>query len=365
MTKNYYDILGVDKEATQDEIKKAFRKKAMEYHPDKNNGDDKKFKEINEAYTTLSDKKKRANYDNFGSTNTGGFAGGAGGQGFGGFDFSQAQGFGANAGGSQGFQDFDLGDIFGDMFGGGRRQQKTEARGQDIQVEVKISFKESILGTKKTFIIKKHKICDNCSGSGAAKGSKMKKCESCGGTGVKTEVQNTPFGQIQRQTVCMDCSGKGEIPEKKCEFCDGTGIRLSNDEINVTIPAGIEDGQKLRVVGKGNEVTDGVNGDLYIFVSVASSSKFERKNSDLYTKINVPFTVAVLGGKVEVDGIDKKIKIKIPAGTQSGEKFKIKGEGVRYKTRPGSLFAEVKISVPKKPSSEYKKIVKELKALED
>ena len=360
MSKNYYDILGVDKNASEAEIKKAFRKKAKEYHPDKNNGDDTKFKEVNEAYTILSDKTKKANYDNFGSADGAGFGSGAGGHGFGGFDFSQTHGFG----GGQGFQDFDLGDIFGDMFGGGRSQSR-ETRGQDIQVEVDISFEESILGTKRTFTIKKHMTCKSCSGSGAAKDSKMKKCESCDGEGVKIGVQNTPFGQIQRQSICMDCNGKGHIPEKKCEFCDGVGIKLDNDEINVTIPAGIEDGQKLRVVGGGNEVTDGVNGDLYIFVSVSSNSRFQREGLDLFTKVEVPFVTAVLGGKVEVGGIDKKIKIKIPAGTQSGEKFKIKGEGVRNKTQPGNLFAEVKISVPKNPSSEYKKIIKELKNLSD
>lgn len=357
MKKDYYEILGVSKDASDTEIKKAFRKKAMEFHPDKNNGDDTKFKEINEAYSTLSDKNKRQDYDNFGSADMGG-AGFGGGQGFGGFDFSQAQGFG----GAQGF-DFDLGDIFGDMFGGGQRSQR-KTQGEDIQIEMNISFKESVLGTKKTFTIKKHKTCDGCFGSGAAKDSKMKKCNSCDGEGVKMNIQNTPFGQVQRQSICADCSGKGNIPEKKCEVCDGVGIRLGDDEINVSIPAGIEDGQRLRVVGKGNEVVDGVNGDLYIFVSVSPDSKFERKDLDLYTKVEVPFSMAVLGGKIDVEAIEKKIKIKIPAGTQSGEKFKIKDEGIRYRSGSGDLFAEIVIAVPKKLSSDYKKIIKELEKLE-
>jgi len=356
MAKNYYEILEVEKNATQEEIKKAFRKKAIKYHPDKNNGDDTKFKEVNEAYTTLSDKDKRSNYDNFGSADGGGFGGGNGGQGFGGFS-------GGGFGGGQGF-DFDLGDIFGDMFnGGGNQSRKTQ--GQDIQVEINITFKESILGGKRSFTIQKHMTCKSCSGSGAAKNSKMKKCDSCDGEGVKLGVQNTPFGQIQRQSICMDCNGKGNIPEKKCEFCDGVGVKLDNDEINVTIPAGIEDGQKLRVVGKGNEVVDGVNGDLFIFVSVDGDSKFERKGWDVYTKIKIPFWMAVLGGEIDVEGVDGNIKIKIPKETQSNEKFRIKGEGVKGRSDSGDLFAEVVVEIPKKITKNYKKIMEELKELEE
>ncbi len=357
MKKDYYEILGVSKNSTEAEIKKAFRKKAMEHHPDKNGGDDKKFKEINEAYSTLSDKQKKQNYDSFGSADMGG-GGFGGGQGFGGFDFSQAQGFG----GGQGF-DFDLGDIFGDMFSGGKSSSR-RTQGQDIEVELNISFKESILGTKRTFTIKKHMTCKSCSGSGAEKGTSMKKCDTCNGEGVIMGVQNTPFGQIQRQSICQDCNGKGNIPEKKCSQCDSVGIKLDNDEINISIPAGIEDGQTLRVVGKGNEVVDGVNGDLFVHVSVDNDNSFERKGWDLYTKIYIPFWMAVLGGQIEVQGVENKIKIKIPSGTQSSEKFKIKGEGVKGKTNSGDLYAEVVIEVPKKIDKDYKKKVEELKKLE-
>lgn len=354
MKKDYYEILGVDKNASQDEIKKTFRKKAMEHHPDKNNGDDTKFKEINEAYSVLSDEKKRANYDNFGSADMGGF--GAGGQGFGGFDFSQAQGFGG-----QGF-DFDLGDIFGDFFGGGQRTSQRRKRGADIEIALNISFKESILGTEKTIKLKRDIKCDSCHGSGA-EGGKTKKCQTCGGSGTTYTVQNTPFGQIQRQAVCQECGGLGEIPEKKCSVCGGAGVQKKDDEIKIHIPAGVENGQQLRVAGKGNEIKNGESGDLYIYLEVEENKNFERFGNDLYTVLEIDYPTAVLGGVEKVQGVEGEIKIKIPAGTQSGEKFKIKKEGVRSKFGAGDLYAKIKIKVPEKPSKKYKKLVEELREL--
>jgi len=355
MKKDYYELLGIEKTASQDEIKKAFRKKAMEYHPDKNNGDDTKFKEINEAYSVLSDEKKRQNYDNFGSADGGAGFGGA--QGFGGFDFSQAQGFGG-----QGFE-FDLGDIFGDMFGGGSRTKRNES-GQDIQIELNISFEESVLGVEKKIRLEKDILCDNCHGTGAEKDSKIKKCDVCGGAGSTHTVQNTPFGQIQRQQVCEKCKGKGEIPEKLCSVCNGNGVKRGEEKIDIHIPAGVEDGQRLRVSGKGYEKADGQNGDLYIYISVEHDSRFKRVNNDLFVQEEISFSTAVLGGEKNIKAIAKDIKIKIPAGIQCGEKLKIRGEGVQGRAK-GDLYVEIKVSVPKKLSRAYKKLVEELKKEEN
>jgi len=355
MKKDYYEILGVSRDASQEEIKKAFRKKALEYHPDKNGGDDTKFKEINEAYSVLSDPEKRKKYDQFGSADAFGSAGASG---FEGFDF----GFGN--GSMDGFE-FDLGDIFGDIFGSGfsSHSRKKKKVGRDIEINLTLSFQEAILGAKKEIKIQRDLKCNHCHGTGAEPGTKYKTCDTCNGQGYIVQIQRTPFGQIQSQTVCPNCGGEGKIPEKICSQCNGKGILRKDDYIKINIPAGVEDGQTLRVVGKGNEVKDGIPGDLYINISVENETEFQRKGNDLYLKKEISYPTAVLGGEINITWVDgSNLKIKIPEGTKSGMKFKVSGKGVKNK---GDLYVEILISPPEKITKEYKKIVEKLAELEN
>jgi len=358
MTKDYYKILGVEKNASADEIKKAFRKKAHKYHPDKPGGDEKKFKEVNEAYNVLSDEKKKSQYDAFGSAgaSAGAGFGGAGSQGgFEGFDFS-----GFQQGGAGGFGGFDFSDLFGGGFGGGSRVK----RGRDINVELEVSFIDSVFGTKKTFSINKDSVCSGCGGSGAEKGSKMKTCPTCSGAGIVNEVRQTLMGTIQTQAECPDCAGKGKVPEKKCRVCGGSGIERRKEEINVKIPAGVETGNRLRVAGAGQAVSDGESGDLYIHIKVEDNKDFKKVGNDLYSDLEVPLVDAVLGGKVSAKTVDGKITVKIPAGTQNGKILKVKGQGVKISdTKRGDLYLKIKVKIPEKLSRKEKKLFEELRDL--
>lgn len=353
MKKDYYEILGVNKKSSKAEIKKAFRQKAQKYHPDKKDGDDKKFKEANEAYAVLSNDKKRKQYDAYGQAEPQ-MGGGAG---FGGFDFSQFN----QGGGGQSFN-FDTEDIFGSFFNRGERAR--EKRGEDISISLDLTFNESVFGTEKTFYITKNSSCPDCDGLGVAARSKMKTCETCQGQGQTIKIKQTILGAIQMQATCETCRGQGQTPEKKCAACRGNGIVRKKEEINVHIPAGIETGQKLRVVGKGEAVSGGISGDLYIFISVANDRRFIKKYHDLYTKTEIPLTTAVLGGQVEVQGVDEKIKIKIKAGTPNDKKIKIRGQGVGEKGKHrGDLYTTIKVNIPTQLSSKQKKLFKELQSL--
>lgn len=354
MSKDYYKILGVEKNASDDEIKKSFRKLAQKYHPDKPDGDEEKFKEVSEAYNVLSNKEKRQQYDTFGSAGPGasGFGGGAG-QGFGGFDFG--------GGGAQGFE-FDMGDIFGDIFGGGSRGQRQKS-GSDISVNLKITFKESVFGVNKTFKIKKDIKCEKCSGSGAFSDNDIKKCSTCNGSGTVDTVQQTMLGAIRRKATCPECSGEGDKILKKCIVCDGSGIVRKETEINVKIPSGVEDGMRLRMADKGNEIKGGVNGDLFINLTVESDNRFEKRDYDLYTKLNVKVTDVLLGNVKEIESVDgKKIKIKVPKGTIDGTVLRVKGEGVAISSgsKRGDLYIEIKIDIPNNLSSKAEDLIKEL-----
>jgi molecular chaperone DnaJ len=351
MAKDYYQILGVDKKASKDEIKKAFRNLAHKYHPDKKSGDDSKFKEINEAYSILSDEKKRAEYDRFGSIGNG-FQGGA--NGFNGFDFSQF-----TQGGNGGFE-FDFGDIFGDIFNGGTRRRTK--RGRDISIDIELSFDDSIFGVERTILLNKTSKCDNCSGTGAEKGSDLVTCERCNGKGSVREVKRTFFGQFESAATCEVCHGLGKVPKIKCQVCNGHGILKRESEIKVKIPAGIENGEMIRLSGAGEAVEGGEAGDLYIKIYVKKHSIFKKEGKNLIMDLNVKLTDAILGGEETVTTLDGAIKLKIPEGVAHGEILRIKGKGVPLdKNSRGDILVKVHITMPKKLSKESKKAIEALK----
>lgn len=348
MPKDYYNILGVSKNASQDEIKQAFRKLAHKYHPDKAGGDEAKFKEINEAYQVLGDEKKRKQYDQFGSAAFEGFGGNAG-QGFGGFDFS-----GFSSGGFE-----DLGDIFGDIFGGGgRRSQKH--RGQDIQIDVEISFRDSVFGTNKTITLTKSSICQRCGGNGAEPGTKMETCRTCDGSGIEIKTERTILGVFQRKHTCSACNGSGEIPKKVCSTCTGAGVEKRKHSFEISIPAGIEDSSILRVRGEGEAIKNGQSGDLFVRVFVKPDSRFKREDSAILSDIKIGFTQAALGDTIDVETIDGKVELTIPAGTQSGTEFRLKGKGVQTSRGRGDQFVTVYVVTPKKLDKKQKKLLEEL-----
>jgi len=366
MSKNYYDILGVAKTASQDEIKKAFRKKAHEYHPDKGNGNADKFKEVNEAYQTLKDPGKRQQYDQFGSAFSGG---GSSGQ-TGGFNW---QDFASQRGGYQYSSNVnfeDLSDIFGDLFGGGfggstRRKSQRRAKGEDMEAALEITLEEAVFGVEKTVHLIKDMACDKCQGSGAEPGYKMKVCPTCKGTGQVTVSQATFFGNFKTVAHCSDCQGEGNLAEKKCGYCQGRGIKQSEAKIKVKIPAGISSGETLKLSGQGGAGLKGKPaGDLYITIKVLPNLSFKREGDNLYTKKTITFSQAVLGDKVKVKTLNSEISLKVPAGTPAGRQFIVKGEG-SYKLRGrgrGDLIVEIKLGVPDRLTREQKKLLEELKA---
>jgi molecular chaperone DnaJ len=367
LPKDYYKILGVDKSASQDEIKKAFRKLAHEHHPDKKGGNDAKFKEANEAYSVLSDEKKRQQYDQFGSAGPGGFGSGANGAGFNpndfGFDFSgfNQSGFrGANGG-----VEFDLGDIFGDFFGGGGSRQKAK-RGSDIQVDIETSFEDSIFGSEKTIVLNKSSVCSLCQGNGAKPGSKMKTCHTCGGKGRVTEMRRSILGSFQTARTCDTCHGTGKEPEERCPVCHGTGVEKRNQEIQVKIPPGVEDGEMIRLTGAGEAVSGGQAGDLYIRLHVKKHPLFRKEGSNLATDIAVKLSDALLGASYPLKTLDGDIGLKIPEGATHGDILRVKGKGVPTTPRGrdghrGDILVRVSVAMPKRLSREAKKVIEELK----
>ncbi len=360
--KNYYDILGIPKDASKDDIKKAFRTLAHKYHPDKQGGDASKFKEASEAYSVLSDDAKRKQYDMYGN------AGSMGGGGFnasdfsgfqnGGWDFSNfAQGFsnGQNGGGFE----FDIGDIFGDIFGGGREKVK---RGRDISVDIDLSFSESIFGIDKKISVRKTTICDRCNGNGAEPGTDFKTCANCGGNGKVKEIKRSFLGSFASVKTCDHCGGSGKIPEKKCSKCHGQGVEKKEKEINLKIPAGIEDGEMLRVTGEGEAVSKGHSGDLYIKVHVKRHPLFKKEGNNLVMDLTIKLSSALLGDEYKINTLDGDITVKIPEGIKHGEILRVKGKGVPTDgSRRGDLMINVKIEIPGRLSREQRTIIEELK----
>ena len=352
--RDYYDVLGVDKSADATAIKKAYRKLAMKYHPDKNPGDkeaEEKFKEINEAYEVLSDETKRRNYDQFGHE-------GVNGQGFGGAGGFGGQGFG-------GFDDI-FGDIFGDMFGGGfsggsRQRRRGPERGADIKQRVNISFEEAAFGKKVQVKINRSEECEECHGSGARPGTSKKTCPTCHGSGTVQSVQRTPFGNIASQRTCSTCDGEGEINESPCNKCHGKGSVRKTKTIEVDIPAGIDDGQMIKLSGQG-EVGEkgGPRGDLYIVVNVQKHEIFTREGYDVYIEMPIRFTQAALGDKLEVPTLDGKVSYNLPEGTQTGTVFRLREKGIpklRSNSR-GDQYVKVIIDTPKKLNDEQKELLR-------
>ena len=379
MASDYYALLGVAKGASDEEIKKAYRKLAHKYHPDKSGGDEAKFKEINEAYQVLSDKSKRAQYDQFGQTfNQSG--GPNAGQGFGGFssqggpasgwDFSGFQGFGGS-GQNQGF-DFDFGggdfeDIFSSIFGGSNRGGGSrKKRGKDIQVDVEISFEEMVRGATRQIRLRKRVQCDKCQGTGAEPGSEVQTCPVCKGSGRVQKVSRSFFGSFSQVSECENCAGTGRVHEKKCSKCKGDGRVMEDVTIDVEIPSGISNGQTISISGQGEAGDGGARaGDLYVNVHVREHAKFVRSGQDILSSVQIPFSVAALGGEANIDTIDGGLTLKIPSGTQSGETFRIKGKGmpdVHSKVR-GNHLVKVIVRIPKKLSRDQKKILEELARL--
>lgn len=359
MSRNYYDILGVKKGASKDEVKKAFRTLAHKYHPDKGGGNEEKFKEANEAYQVLSDDKKRAEYDTYGRTWNGQGAGGAGPQwgGFEGFDFGGFQ--------QGGFEGVDLGDIFGEMFGGGfGRGQKVE-RGSDIAIDAELSFEESIFGVERKVVLSKVSTCETCDGSGAKPGSKTKKCGTCNGKGRVTEVRRSILGPIQTERQCGVCHGSGEVPEELCKSCGGKGILRRQEEIAFAIPPGIGDGEMIRMSGHGEAVKKGgIPGDLYIKIHVRPHKVFRREGANLVIDLDVKLSDALLGGTYVLPGLDgKPFEVKIPESVKFGDILRMKGRGIPTARgdKQGDLLIKVNIKVPTKLSSRQKKLVEELK----
>jgi molecular chaperone DnaJ len=327
--KDYYEILGISRSASDEEIKKAFRKLAQKYHPDKKGGDEAKFKEVSEAYAVLSDAKRRSQYDMTGQA----FNNGAGG-GFSGFDFSQfTNGFGGSQQGN--FQEFDLGDIFGEFFGGGGGARGR--RGRDISIDIDLSFRESIFGTERRVLLSKIGVCDVCNGTGAEKGSKSITCPTCNGKGEIRETRNTFFGAFTSTRTCPKCHGKGTIPEKECHTCHGEGVTRREEEIVVNVPAGVDDGEMVRMPGRGEASPGGAPGDLYVKLHVKTDPMFIRDGNNLVTVLKIRLSDALLGGSYKIKTLDGDETLTIPEGVAHGEVIRVRGRGVPVQRGTGGI----------------------------
>ncbi len=351
MAKDYYDILGVDKNASKDEVKKAYKRLAKKYHPDlnKEQGAEEKFKEINEAAAVLGDDKRRAQYDRFG-TEANQF------NGFQGFDFSDFSGF----------QSFDFDDIFDTFFGGnpffGGRRGRRNQRGSDLRYNMEITLEEAASGAKKEVIIPRMEVCTKCDGSGADSKSDIVTCDTCHGTGYVKRTARTPFGMFSTTSPCDVCNGRGTVIKKKCTLCKGTGRIEKQRKIKITVPAGVESGSTLRLAGEGEAGKNGAQtGDLYIQINIAEHGLFDRKGSDLYIQLPISFVQAVLGDEIEVPNIDGKSRMTIPQGTQTNTVFRLRGKGIKRLNSfgQGDEYVTVVVQTPTKLSRKQKELLME------
>lgn len=355
MTKrDYYEVLGVDKGASADEIKKAFRKAAVKHHPDKEGGDETKFKEINEAYEVLKDQQKRQRYDQFGHAGVGGASSGGAGGGnpFGGFNGQNVH---------FDFGDGGLGDIFGQFFGGGQQSQRGPRRGRDVETNLTLTFEEAVFGVEEKIALDMDDECSHCKGSTVEPGFSMKVCPTCKGAGQQTRVMNTIFGQIQQAVTCDECKGKGKVPEKVCTTCRGKGTERRKQSVTLKVPAGIDDGSTIRLKERGEAIGDGARGDLYVHIRVKAHKKFTREGEIILSEEHISMVDAALGVEIDVETVDGDIRMKVPAGTQSGTDFKLSGHGVPHlrSDSRGAHIVSIIVDTPTKLSKKQKELLQQ------
>lgn len=353
--RDYYEVLGVSKTASADEIKKAFRRLAVQYHPDKEGGSEEKFKEINEAYDVLKDSQKRQRYDQFGHAGVGGASGGGGASG------NPFEGFGGFNGQNVNF-DFGggFGDIFEQFFGGSGSRQRNVKRGRDIEVQLQLTFEEAVFGFEHTITLELNDTCEHCKGTTVEPGYEMKTCPTCHGAGQQTRVMNTMFGAVQQTVPCETCDGTGKVPEKVCSVCRGSGVQRKKEQIGVKIPAGIDDGATIRLAGRGEAVGGGEKGDLYLHIRVKAHKKFTREGDIILSEEHVSMVDAALGTDIDVATVDGMVRMKIPPGTQSGTDFKLSGHGVphlKHEDHRGPHIVSVIVDTPTKFSRKQKEFL--------
>jgi molecular chaperone DnaJ len=359
--KNYYDILGVDKKASKEDIKKAFRTLAHKYHPDKKGGSADKFKEASEAYSVLSDDQKRAQYDMYGQNFAGTNTGNTGSSGFTGNwqDFASQTGFDFSGFGNA-TEGFDLGDIFGEFFGGGRRSRAK--RGRDISIDIELEFGEAIFGVERNILLNKVSVCEVCGGSGGKKGTETVNCATCNGKGKIREMKRSIFGSIEMTRGCEVCGGSGKVPKERCEVCGGSGILKKEEEIKIKIPAGIDNGEMIRLSGGGEAVRDGTSGDLYIKTHVKKHKTFRKEGNDLLMNLDVKLSDALLGAKIDIQTLDGLSTLHIPEGVNTGDILQIRGKGVPDQNRNrGDILVHVKVALPKKLSKSARDGIQKLR----
>lgn len=357
--RDYYEVLGVGKSASADEIKKAFRRKAIQYHPDKESGDEAKFKEVNEAYEVLKDDKKRQRYDQFGHAGVGTSAASDGGNPFGGF-----------GGGGQNvhfdFGDLGLGDIFGSFFGGGAAGQRSTrtVRGRDVETNVDLTFEQAVFGTEIQVKLTLDDTCEHCKGTTVEPGHQLKECPTCKGKGQTVRVTQTIFGNIQQATVCSTCKGSGKVPEKVCTVCKGKGTKQKTQEITLKIPAGVDDGATIRLRERGEAVANGPKGDLYVNIRVKPHKQFTREGDLILSEEHVSMVDAALGTEIEVETVDGPVRMKVPAGTQSGTDFKLSSHGVPHlrSNNRGAHIVTVTVDTPTKLTKKQQELLESFRA---
>ncbi len=356
MTKrDYYEVLGIGKNASADEVKKAFRKLAIEHHPDRG-GDETKFKEVNEAYEVLKDDKKRQRYDQFGHAGVGSSAASDGNPfaGFGG----QGQNINFD------FGDLGLGDIFGSFFGGGQqRGHQQPSKGRDVETAVDISFEQAVFGTEIDLNLTLEDTCEHCKGTTVEPGHELKTCDTCNGSGQVVSVTRTIFGNIQQANICPKCHGKGKVPEKVCSVCHGKGTKAKSQSIGLKIPAGIDDGATIRLREHGEAIANGPKGDLYVHLRVKPHKEFTREGDLILSEETIGMADAALGTEIDVETVDGKVKMKVPAGTQSGTDFKLSNHGVPHLKRDtrGAHIVTINVETPTKLSKRGRELLEELR----